>query len=181
MSGLTSYIFKPKYGLEVSKKIIEAFCSDYLGFATEGLYLWWRPETGGRLCTPEGYVELHIDSENGFQHFTETCYHGEELTASQLADDLYILLGDEFWYDDIESGGKLYNLEDRELSEIVEALCATDSRMVSFGSGREVYTVDINSEGKNHRKHVDMLEYALALPIVKESQQQVEQLQLSLL
>jgi len=177
--SLTSYIFKPKHGAEVSKKIIEAFCSDYLGFGMEGLYLWWRENPpSGPLPIPEGYVEFHVDQEGAIEYFSEACYSCEELTASQLAEDLYILLGDDFWHSDDESGGNLYTFEDRELSEIVEALCAPGSRMVSFGSGREVYAVDVNSDGKCSRKHVDMLDYALTVPIVKESQQ--GQLQLSL-
>ena len=175
--SLTSYIFKPKHGAEVSKKIIEAFCSDYLVFGLDGLYIWWRPRLP-RLPIPEGYVEFHVDVEGSIEHFSEVCHNPDELTASQLAEDLYILLGDDFWYDDPDSGGNLYTFEDRELSEIVEALCEPGSRMVSFGSGREVYAVDINSDGKCSRKHVDMLDYALTVPIVKESQQ--EQLQLTL-
>ena len=177
--SLTSYIFKPKHGAEVSKKILEAFCADYLAFGLEGLYLWWRDNPpSGRLSIPEGYVEFHVEAEGSIEHFSETCYHHEELTASQLAEDLYILLGDDFWHDDSDSGRKLYTFEDRELSEVVEALCDPGSRMVSFGSGREVYTVDINSDGKCSRKHVDMLDYALTVHIVNKSQQ--GQLQLTL-
>jgi hypothetical protein len=177
--SLTSYIFKPKHGAEVSKKVIQAFCSDFLSFGVEGLYLWWRdPLPSGRHSVPEGYLEFHVDQEGPVEYFSEACHHDAELTASQLAEDLYILLGDDFWYDDLASGGKSYTFEDRELSEIVEALCEPGSRMVSFGSGREVYAVDINSDGKYSRKHVDMLDYALTVPIVKESQQ--EQLQLTL-
>ena len=177
--SLTSYIFKPKHGAEVSKKIIEAFCSDYLGFGMQGLYLWWRENPpGGRLPIPEGYVEFHVDQEGAIEYFSEACDSCEAITASQLAEDLYILLGDDFWHDDPDTGGKSYTFEDRELSEIVEALCEPGTRMASFGSGREVYTVDVNSDGKCSRKHVDMLDYALTVPIVKESQQ--GQLQLTL-
>jgi len=90
--SLTSYIFKPKHGAEVSKKIIEAFCSDYLGFGMEGLYLWWRENPpSGPLPIPEGYVEFHVDQEGAIEYFSEACYSCEELTASQLAEDLYIL------------------------------------------------------------------------------------------
>ena len=179
--SLTSYIFKPKHGSEVSKKIIEAFCSDYLGFGMDGLYLWWRENPRPELHpTPEGYVEFHIDAEGTFEHFTETSYSDEELTASQLAEDLYVMLGDDFWYDDTESGGKLYTFEDRELSEIVAALSAPGSRAVSFDCGREAFVCDVSDAGRKQFKRVDMLDYALTVPIVDKSQQQFEQLQLSL-
>jgi len=182
MASLTSYIFKPKHGKELAKKVIEAFCNDFLNYEDCGNYLWWRdPVPGSVVPLPEGYVEFHIENDYSSDpdSFSESCYLDTEITAQQMADDMYVLLNKDFWYPDHENGGLLFSFEDRELCEVIVALADPSSRVVSFGSDRRAFVSEVNSEGVGHHKSVDLLDYALAVPIVEEKPQG-EQLKLTL-
>ena len=59
------------------------------------------------------------------------------------------------------------------------ALAEPDSRMVSFAAGRTAFVSEINAEGRGHCEHVDLLDYTLSVPIVKEKPHG-EQLKLTL-
>lgn len=182
MASLTSYIFKPKHGKELAKIVIEAFCNDFLNYADCGNYLWWRdPAPGSVVPLPEGYVEFHIENDYNSDpdSFSESCYLDTEITAQQMADDMYVLLNKDFWYPDHENGGLLFNFEDRELCEVIIALADPNSRVVSFGSDRRAFVSEVNSEGVGYHKNVDLLDYALSVPIVEEKPQG-EQLKLTL-
>ena len=182
MASLTSYIFKPKHGKELAKKVIEAFCNDFLNYEDCGNYLWWRdPVPGSVVPLPEGYVEFHIENDYNSDpdSFSESCHLDTEITAQQMADDMYVLLNKDFWYPDHENGGLLFSFEDRELCEVIVALADPSSRVVSFGSDRRAFVSEVNSEGVGHHKSVDLLDYALAVPIVEEKPQG-EQLKLTL-
>jgi len=182
MASLTSYIFKPKHGKELAKIVIEVFCNDFLNYADCGNYLWWRdPVPGSVAPLPEGYVEFHIENDYNSEpdSFSESCYLDTEITAQQMADDMYVLLNKDFWYPDHENGGLLFNFEDRELCEVIIALADPSSRVVSFGSDRRAFVSEVNSEGVGYHKNVDLLDYALSVPIVEEKPQG-EQLKLTL-
>ena len=182
MASITSYIFKPKHGKELAKKVIEAFCNDFLNYEDCGNYLWWRdPVPASPVPLPEGYVEFHIENDYNSDpdSFSESCHFDTEITAQQMADDMYVLLNKDFWYPDHENGGLLFNFEDRELCEVIVALADPSSRVVSFGSDRRVFVSEVNSEGVGYHKHVDLLDYALSVPIVEEKPQG-EQLKLTL-
>ena len=182
MASITSYIFKPKHGQELAKKVIEAFCDDFLNYADCGNYLWWRDTNQPySQSLPEGYVEFHIENDYSTDpdSFSETCYSDDEITAEQMANDMYVLLNKSFWNRDDENGGLLFNFEDRELCEVVMALAEPDSRMVSFAAGRTAFVSEINAEGRGHCEHVDLLDYTLSVPIVKEKPHG-EQLKLTL-
>ena len=182
MASITSYIFKPKHGQELAKKVIEAFCNDFLNYADSGNYLWWRDTSRPSYLTlPEGYVEFHIENDYSTDpdSFSETCYSDDEVTAEQMANDMYVLLNKSFWHPDDENGGLLFNFEDRELCEVIVALADSNSRVVSFGSDRRAFVSQVSSEGVGHYKNVDLLDYALSVPIVEEKPQG-EQLKLTL-
>ena len=182
MASITSYIFKPKHGKELAKKVIEAFCNDFLNYEDCGNYLWWRdPVPASPVPLPEGYVEFHIENDYNSDpdSFSESCPFDTEITAQQMADDMYVLLNKDFWYPDHENGGLLFSFEDRELCEVIVALADPSSRVVSFGSDRRAFVSEVNSEGVGHHKSVDLLDYALAVPIVEEKPQG-EQLKLTL-
>ena len=185
--SLSSYTFKPKHGHELAGKIIQRFCDDFLGYENEGFYLHWRtPQTTPSAYSdnaprqlPEGYVEFDIETENGnMEAFSETCYNDEPLSGHDLTGSFFALLGDDFWEGD--DGEKEYHFGDRDLAEIVAALSAEDSRIVSFGCGRSAWIGEHNAEGEVKFKVVDLLDYALSVPIFKESKPQNNQLVLSL-
>ena len=187
MSFLASYIFKPKHGHEVATKIIQGFCDGFLLYESDGFYLNWRtPKSSARAYEssnhrhlPEGYIEFEIETDGShIDSWSEACYDDRSLTAQDMTENFFVLLGDDFWDCD-EDGKKLHNFHERELSELVCALSTEDSRTVSFGGGRTAW-IGERKNGKNKYKSVDLLDYALTVPIVKESATQDNQLALAL-
>ena len=160
MPQLASYVFKPKHGVEVAKKVLERFCDDFLHYENEGFYFHWRTpdtRTHGRPV-PEEHVELIIETENGNSFFA--------------------VLPSDFWHTG-EDGKPDYHFYERELAEVVAALSAENSRVVSFGDGRQAWIMNIDSRGKCRSHTIDLLDYAMTVPIVKE-RPQGDQLELTL-
>ena len=182
MPMLASYIFKPEHGHEIATKIIERFCNDFLYYSHEGFYLNWRTGDGkwtGRQNLPEGYIEFWIETENGnMEAWTETCFNEAPLTAHDLTDGLFALLDDNFWY--AEDGENMYTFYEHELAELVSSLSAKNSRVVSFDGGSAAWIHEKDSQGQSWPQRLDMLDYALTVPIVKESRPQDNQQELSL-
>ena len=176
MPELASYIFKPKHGPELAMKVIERFCDDFLDYGHEGFYLRWRTAEQARLNgtdkyrpLPEGYVEFAIETENGnLEVFSECCYKERELEASDLTESFFAMLPSDFWYE--VDGMPEYHFYERELAEVVAALSDNDSRVISFGCGRSAWVKGSALENNTY-KTVDLLDYALTVPIVKEKPQ----------
>ena len=64
MSSIVCYAFKPKHGMELSRKIIGSFVNKYLLYQEYGFYLHWRDKRHGAIPDlPEGYVEFSIEAE----------------------------------------------------------------------------------------------------------------------
>ena len=185
MPELASYIFKPKHGPELAMKVINRFCDDFLHYDHEGFYLYWRtPKSikasgvGATRPIPEGFVEFTIETDTGnLEAWSETCYSERELEAGDLTEGFFAILSEDFWYTD-EEGKAEYHFYERELAEIVAALSDDDSRVVSFGTTRQAW-VRGNKAENNRYETVDLLDYALTVPIVKEKPQG-EQLKLTL-
>ena len=190
MPNLASYIFKPKHGHTVACGIIDRFCIDFLHYEYEGFYLHWRTpdnvpanvdayKPGGHRHLPEGYIELSIESEDGnMAAWSETCYDDRRLTAQDLTDSFFALLGDDFWGE--VKGEKDYSFEDRDLAEVITELSAPGSRVVSFGSGRTAWIMEAVKGGKDMFRSIDLLDYALTVPIVIGREAQNNQLVLEL-
>ena len=182
---LASYVFKPRCGSELAMKVIEAFCDDFLHYQHDGFYLHWRSYESAKADgtikhrpLPEGFVEFEIETESGnMEAWTECCYDERELEASDLTDSFFELLSEDFWYT-TDDGVTEYHFYERELCELVADLSDDDSRIVSFGSGRKAWVRGSKTE-KNRYEMIDMLDYALTVPIVKEKPQG-EQLKLTL-
>ena len=146
MASLGSYIFKPKHGIDVAGKIIERFARDHLHWDDAGFYVYWTGEHS-RKNLPEGYVEFHIETEGGdFEAFSETCYQDDKLSAEDMTDSLFVLLGEDFWHKD-DSGDTMYTFEDRELCEIVQYLSEDGSRVIAHGPGKEAWVCYQSSSG----------------------------------
>ena len=167
MASLGSYIFKPKHGIDVAGKIIERFTRDHLHWEDAGFYVYWSSEHS-RKNLPEGYVEFHIETEEGdFERFSETCYQDDELSAEDLTDSLFVLLGEDFWHKD-DSGKAMYTFEDRELCEIVQHLAEDGSRVIAHGSGKEAW-VAYQSESGWGCKTVDTSDFLFNTHIEDEN------------
>ena len=182
MPSLGSYCFKPKYGPEITGKIIERFCDKYLSYSHEGFYLYWRHHEPSQLhrVVPEGWLEFYIDTDNGnLEAFTETCYWEEEVDGQDLTEYFFAMLGEDFWHKD-DDGETVYTMYERELFELVQALSAEGSRTIAWGGDRTAYVSYEDDTGERAVKHIDMLDFVMTVPIVKEEQTNPQGRQLQL-
>jgi hypothetical protein len=182
MPSLASYCFKPKCGPEIAYKIIERFCDKFLSYDHEGFYLYWRKHEPNRLHrpVPEGWVEFYVDTDNGnLEAYSETCYWEEEVDGCDLTEHFFAMLGEDFWHKD-DDGETFYSMYERELFEIVQALSAEDSRTIAWGGDRTAYISYKDETGERAVKHLDMLDFAMTVPIVKEEQTNPQGRQLQL-
>ena len=181
MPSLSSYCFKPKHGPEVAKRIIEHFCNKFLGYEHEGFYLYWRehnPDTKHR-AVPEGWVEFCIDTDSGnLEGWSETCFWEEEVDGNDLTQHFFALLGDNFWYED-DDGNTTYTMYERELFEVIQALGEDGSRAIAWGGDRTAYVSYDDGSGERAIEHLDLLDFAMTVPIVKETVQD-EQMKLAI-
>ena len=163
MASLGSYIFKPKHSEEIAGKIIESFARDHLQWEEAGAYVYWT-SPHSRRNLPEGYVEFHIETEVcHFEVYSETCYTDYELSAEELTNNLFILLGEDFWHED-DSGKTMYTFEDRELGELVNHLAETGSRVIAYGPGKEAYISERSSTGTRYET-IDTSSFLLNVPL----------------
>lgn len=170
MPSLASYCFKPKHGVDVATKIIEHFCDKFLNYSHEGFYLHWRghDQSVKHRPLPEGWVEFYIDTDNGnLEAWSEMCFWEEEVDGHDLTEKFFALLGDDFWWED-NYGVKQYTMYERELFEVVAALCEDNSRVIAWGPDRTTYISYQNHKGERGVKHLDMLEYAMTVPLDDE-------------
>ena len=100
------------------------------------------------------------------------------LEAIDTCDSFFALLGDDFWGE--VKGEKDYSFEDRDLAEVITELSAPGSRVVSFGSGRTAWIMEAVKGGKDMFRSIDLLDYALTVPIVIGKEAQNNQLVLEL-
>ena len=188
MPELASYVFKPKFGVDISRKAISRFCDDFLEYKHNGFYLDWNIRKGytynGALASdiPEGYIQCTIltDGACDMDSWNEICWDERDLSAEDLTEGFFALLGDDFWHVDEDSGAPVYNFYERELTEVVSALSAENSRLASFGGDTRVWIADIDSNGKSKYSTVSLLDYAMTVPIVIGKEAQNNQLVLEL-
>lgn len=172
MPNLGSYCFKPKYGPEISKKIIEHFCNKFLSYDHEGFYLYWRehdPKTTYKPV-PKGWLEFYIDTDGGnMEAFTETCFWDDEANVDgrDLTEYFFAMLGEDFWGADVD-GNLNYSMYERELFEVVQAISAEDARCISWEGDRMAYVSYTDSKGERRVKHLDLLEHVINVEVTEE-------------
>lgn len=133
--SLTTFLFKPKYPIEIVKKILDIFVEEFLGWSGSGIEWDIVP-----LEAPhDGWYKLSAWADGGHcEGFSEQCYSDEEITGEQLTKGMLIIL--------VESGvakkGKehdktmmlkpeVHYLIDVELSEVFRAISSEDSCIYS--------------------------------------------------
>jgi len=128
--SLTTFLFKPKYDIELAAKPINSFVNDFLQWEDSGINWDIRPLEGR-----EGWYKLYAyqEAEPHGMGFTETCWMDIEITPEQLTGDMMVLLVEagicnEHKDDDI---GTWYNMTDVELSQVISAVCDKDSYVYS--------------------------------------------------
>ena len=168
---LTSYIFKPKHGIEFASKAIEAFCNEHLNYGVEGFHVYWRGNHNSERL-PDGYVEFWVETEDGnMTAFTEISYNEEGLDARDLTDNYFALLDHFPWYYD--GNEPIYTFYERELSEVVAALGAENSRVLSFDGTSIAWVQEIGRTRTAKYIRFDMLEHIMSVPIPDNSNRQL--------
>ena len=179
MSSIVNYVFKPKHGTQLARKIIGSFVNKYLLYEEHGFYLHWR-EKRHVDPLPEGYVEFTIESDDGnMEYFTETGFGQGDITSGNLTDDFFAMLDDSFWEKDSD-GNIYYSFEDRELMEVVMALSADGSRVISTGADTAGWGGCQKDDGGWTVNRIDITNYLLNAPIKKEGKNFQKQLTLPL-
>ena len=153
----TSYIFHPKYGLDIINKVLTCFIDEFLDWRGNG-YAWHVTKCPDH----EGWVVLEAYPEDGNTDcFSETCYTEESLTASQLTDSMMVLLVENDVAYESDDDVKGYALYETEISEVLAALSKTDTRVYSpYGDKVWSFKVGDTSVGKDS-KRVSLLDYLL--------------------
>lgn len=143
MATLGTFVFKPKYDLHITKKILETFTQEWLQWTDAGAYIYWHEAKTGADALPQGYVKFDIDMDCGnLEEYSETCWHEDPVSAEHLTNDLFVLLIEAGFFDPGE-----YHFHERELTEVVTALSDRDSRLLTFWTDR-CLAIDIGKDGK---------------------------------
>ena len=146
--SLTHLMFKPKYGIEIVRKVLSCFCDEHLRWHEYGAEWELSP-----LNDKEGWLQLTASpSYDGadLQGFSESAYSDEPLTGKELTEDMMILLVEADVAYKREEDSENYILEDVELTQVVAALSNEDSHVFSAWDNRcFVYNVK-TGEAKHH-------------------------------
>ncbi len=152
----SSYIFKPKYGLEITKRVLGCFVRDYLSWEENGYDFNIRKVDSKH----EGWLTLEAWPEHpGGEYFSETSFVEDPITNKQLTEDMLVLLtGDGPAYeedrDEQEPGYSLYEVE---ISEVLAALSEVGTRVYSpFGA--KIWSLRV---GDGHSKREPLLDLLL--------------------
>ena len=133
--SLTTFLFKPKYPIEIVKKILDIFVEEFLGWSGSGIEWDIVP-----LEAPhDGWYKLSAWADGGHcEGFSEQCYSDEEITGEQLTKGMMVILvesgvtkmGKDINYSDAYEPEGHY-LIDVELSEVFRTLSSEDSCVYS--------------------------------------------------
>tara|TARA_R110000824_G_scaffold305010_2_gene492778 strand:- start:2 stop:568 length:567 start_codon:yes stop_codon:yes gene_type:complete len=183
MSTLATFVFKPRYPVEMTGLILESFTQHWLGWCDSGVHIYWRKDA------PDGYVKFDVETEGGTEYYSETCFREDLVESCDLTDSMFVLLDqagffdaewlnenwdtEEMQEDERVSGlgtetPKFYSFFERELDEVVRHLCEDGSRMMSFWSDK-VHVVDLETPKSFKAKNVSLTEHVLKMDFPSEA------------
>ena len=90
----------------------------------------------------------------------ESCWNPLPVTAADLADHMFITLYDQGFFEEDDNGETIFSFEDRELAEVIVALAANNSRIISPWMD-DVWIVDKDSDGECEIRRPSTLDYLL--------------------
>ena len=130
--SLSTYIFKPKHGIEIISKVVNCFVGDWLSWHDFGVEWHIAP-----MKDREGWYKFTADPDyqGSFEGFSEMCWSDEPISGKDLTESMMVLLveaGITSPHDDAGHGdpGDHY-LIDVELAEVIIALSEDDSSILS--------------------------------------------------
>ncbi len=153
---MESWIFKPKYGKDIYKKVIEGFADDFLD--------WYSNGVGFSLDELDsGYVELQarIEEAGSHEYFSETCHHDEPISGNMLTHHMMVLLveaGVAYKNNEEDEG---YILEDVDICDVLAALSEDGTSIFSL-TGARCYVYPVGNDGRQ-AKFVNLLDALLSL------------------
>ena len=127
----STWMFKPKYGVEVVQKVLNRVCNYYLNWEDHG-YEWTLRKAN---CKAEGWLSLEVWPLENTQYFTETVFSEEPLSAQELTEDMLILLTNGHnpaaYCEPTADGETDWLLLDVELSDVLASLSQLDTSIYS--------------------------------------------------
>ena len=156
----STYMFKPKYGIEIIKKVLKRFVEDYLDWYSNG-YDWTLKRVESKH---EGWLILEVWPEHpGGEYFSESSFIEEPITNKQLTEDMLVLLtedgGPAFMIDEDtpEDGYSLYEVE---ISDVIATLSEIGTRVFS-PYGDKVWSRLVGAKGNKACKREPLLDLLL--------------------
>ncbi len=143
----SSFMFKPKYGIEIVNKVLKCFVEDYLDWYSNG-YDWSLRKVESKH---EGWLILEVWPEEASSYFTETSFIEDPITNEQLTKDMFVLLTENGpAFKDGDDSEEIYSLYEVDLSEVIVALSQTGTRVYS-PYGAKVWSIRVG-DGESKRE-----------------------------
>ena len=143
----SSFMFKPKYGIEIVNKVLKCFVEDYLDWYSNG-YDWSLRKVESKH---EGWLILEVWPEEASSYFTETSFIEDPITNEQLTKDMFVLLTENGpAFKDGDDSEEIYSLYEVDLSEVIVALSQTGTRVFS-PYGAKVWSIRVG-DGESKRE-----------------------------
>tara|TARA_A100001515_G_C4422487_1_gene160879 strand:- start:24 stop:515 length:492 start_codon:yes stop_codon:yes gene_type:complete len=156
----STWMFKPKYSVEVVQKVLKRICNYHLNWEDHG-YEWTLRKA---KCEQEGWLSLEVWPHENTQYFSETIFNEDPLTAQELTEDMLILLTDgpnaAAYKEDGPDSDTDWMLLDVELSDILASLSQLDTNIYS-PYGDKVYCLPVTSLAGREPKRPALLDLLL--------------------
>ena len=157
----SSFMFKPKYGIEIIKKVLKRFVEDYLDWYSNG----WDWTLRRVESKHEGWLILEVWPEGDTTgYYNETSYIEDPITNRQLTEDMFVLLtedaGPAFMVDE-DSPEDGYSLYEVEINEVIATLSEVGTRIYS-PYGAKVWSLKVGAKsGEKACKRESLLDLLL--------------------
>ena len=154
----SSWMFKPKYGIDIVSKVVDCFATSYLDWSHNGV------DWGFKETNKEGWhcMDVWIDSGN-CEYYTETSFTERPVSNLELTESMFVLLVEAgvAFRDPDEEDDSNYYLHDVDITEVLAALCE-DGTSVFAPVGAKCYIYPAG-DSKRPPRHVDMLDALFTL------------------
>ena len=152
----TSFIFKPKYGIEIIRKVLACFIDDYLHWRDNG-YDWSLRKVDSEH---EGWLILEAYPEEHSDYFTEVSYEEDPITPERLTENMMVLLTEKDGpasMQEFSDGRSGYSLYEVEIHEVIAALSEVGTRVYSPYGGEKIFSIRVGDGEARRESLLDML------------------------
>ena len=152
----TSFMFKPKYGIEIIRKVLGCFIDDYLRWPENG-YDWNLRKVDSEH---EGWLTLEAYPEEHSEYYTELSFEEDPITPEQLTENMMVLLtekGGPAYMQEFEDGSNGYSLYEVEIHEVIAALSEVGTRVYSPYGGEKIFSIRVGDGDVKREPLLDML------------------------